>query len=171
MLDDGKTKQALVTLDLLGTDAGTCVESQKLIEKETGIPAANILISGVHAHSACNFAGTTPPTGPQFGNYHSFVVRRIADGVKCAANRLRPAQLACLTAETPEHVFNRRWFLKESTMPPNPFGGIDKVKMNPRSGRPDLVKPAGPTDPTVTILALREPDGRPIAVYSAYSLH
>jgi hypothetical protein len=33
------------------------------------------------------------------------------------------------------------------------------------------VKPAGPTDPTVSILALREPDGRPLAVYSAYSLH
>lgn len=171
VLDDGKTKLALVTLDLLGTDAGTCVESQKLIEKETGIPAANILISGVHTHSACSFGGTTPTNGPPFANYHSLVVRRIADGVKCAANRLRPAQLACLTTQAPEHIFNRRWFLKEGTVPPNPFGGIDKVKMNPISGSPNLVKPAGPTDPTVTIIALREPDGRPIAVYSAYSLH
>jgi hypothetical protein len=56
-------------------------------------------------------------------------------------------------------------------MPPNPFGGIDQVKMNPSGGSPNLVKSAGPTDPTVTILALREPDGRPIAVYSTYSLH
>ncbi|MEN6495754.1 MAG: hypothetical protein ABFD16_15845, partial [Thermoguttaceae bacterium] len=65
----------------------------------------------------------------------------------------------------------RRWFLKPGTVPPNPFGGIDQVKMNPSGGSPNLVKPAGPTDPTVSILALREPDGRPIAVYSAYSLH
>ncbi|MBI5818756.1 MAG: neutral/alkaline non-lysosomal ceramidase N-terminal domain-containing protein [Verrucomicrobia bacterium] len=171
VLDDGKTKLALVTLDLLGSDANTCVEARGLIEKQVGIPAANILISGVHTHSACSFGGTMPLKGPQYDNYHSFVVQRIVDGVQCAANRLRPAQLACLTAQAPEHVFNRRWFQKEGTVPPNPFGGIDKVKMNPRSGSPDLIKPAGPTDPTVTILALREPDGKPIAVYSAYSLH
>ena len=171
VLDDGKTKLALVVLDLLGTEVGMCVEARGLIEKQVGIPSSNILISAVHTHSACSTAGTMPATGPQFANYHSFVVQRIVDGVKCAANRLRPAQLACLTTQAPEHVFNRRWFLKEGTMPPNPFGGIDKVKMNPRSGSSDLVKPAGPTDPTVTILALRDPDGRPIAVYSSYSLH
>ena len=172
VLDDGKTKLALVVLDLLGIDAGTSIEARKLIEKETGIPPANVLISAVHTHSASSAAGDTRiPSGPQFESYHSFVVRRIADGVRCAVNRLRPAQLAYTSVEAPEHVFNRRWFLKPGTMPPNPFGGIDQVKMNPRAGSPDLVKPAGPTDPTVSILAMREPDGRPIAVFSAYSLH
>ncbi len=69
-------------------------------------------------------------------------------------------------------MFNRRhWFVKPGGARPNPFGGIDQVQTNPSAGSPDLVKPAGPTDPTVTILALREPDGRPIAVYSTYSLH
>jgi neutral ceramidase len=172
VLDDGKTKLALVVLDLLGTEVGMCAETRGLIEKEVGIPADNVLISAVHTHSASSVAGKAPAADqPQYADYRAFVVRRIVDGVRCATNRLRPAQLACLTTEAPEHVFNRRWFLKPGTMPPNPFGGIDQVKMNPRSGSSDLVKPAGPTDPTVTILALREPDGRPIAVYSAYSLH
>src|SRR5436305_11842138 len=56
-------------------------------------------------------------------------------------------------------------------MPPNPFGGIDKVKMNPGAGSADLVEPAGPTDPTIPIVALREPGGKPIAVFTTYSLH
>ena len=103
--------------------------------------------------------------------YHTFVARRIADGVQCAVGTLRPAQIAFVTAEVPEHVFNRRWVMKPGTAPPNPFGGIDAVKMNPAPGSPDLVEPAGPTDPTISILALREPGGRPIAVFSAYGLH
>ena len=44
----------------------------------------------------------------------------------------------------PNQVFNRRWFMKEGTVPVNPFGEYDKVKMNPPRGE-NLVKPAGPT--------------------------
>jgi hypothetical protein len=56
-------------------------------------------------------------------------------------------------------------------MPPNPFGTIDKVKMNPAAGSKDLLEPAGPTDPVIPFLAVREPSGRPIALFSTYSLH
>jgi len=68
-------------------------------------------------------------------------------------------------------VFNRRWYLKPGTMPPNPFGGIDLVKMNPGAGNANLVEEAGPTDPTISFLAFREPGGSFISVFSAYSLH
>ena len=175
VLDDGQTKLALVVLDLLGIDYCVSSEARKLIEQELAIPASNVLLSAVHTHSAASALGV--PISSRFvfpqkpDDYQRFVARRIADGVKCAVNRLRPAQLGFTTAQAPEHVFNRRWFLKPGTMPPNPFGGIDQAKMNPPAGSPNLVKPTGPTDPTVSILALREPDGRPIAVFSCYSLH
>ncbi len=172
VLDDGKTKLALVVVDLLGFHYNVSHEARKLIEQESGIPPTNVLISAIHNHSAASALGEKHFEFPQeMDKYQAFVARRIADGVKCAANRLRPAQLGFTTAEAPEHVFNRRWFMKPGTIPPGPFGTIDQVKMNPAAGSPDLVKPAGPTDPTVSILAVREPDGRPIAVYSCYSLH
>ena len=88
-----------------------------------------------------------------------------------AVNNLRPAEIAFGTAEAPEHVFNRRWFMKPGTMPENPFGATDLVKMNPPAGSPNLIEPAGPTDPTISFLAVREPGGKPISVFSAYSLH
>ena len=175
VLDDGQTKLALVVIDLLGIDRCVSLDARELIEKETGIPAANVLISAVHTHSAASALGV--PIAARFvfpqkaDDYQCFVARRIADGVRCAANRMRPAQLGFTTAQAPEHVFNRRWFLKPGTIPPNPFGGIDQAKTNPPAGSPNLVKPAGPTDPTVSILAVREPGGRPIAVFSCYSLH
>lgn len=174
VLDDGKTKLALVVCDLLGLHRSVSLKAREFIEKETGIPAANVLISGTHTHSAVNALG-----GPVRGyfsdleltDYQEFVARRIADGVQRAINLLRPAEIAFGTVDVPEHVHIRRWFLKEGSMPPNPFGKIDKVKMNPGAGNPALVEPAGEPDPTVSIIALREPSGRMISVYTAYSLH
>ncbi len=174
VLDDGKTKLALVVCDLLGLHRSVSVEARKMIEAATGIPAANVLISGTHTHSAVNAIG-----GPvrfyasdmELTDYQKFVARRIADGVRRAINLLRPAEIAFGTVDVPEHVNIRRWFLKEGSMPPNPFGKIDKVKMNPGAGNPALVEPAGEPDPTVSFLALREIGGRMISVYSAYSLH
>jgi hypothetical protein len=43
--------------------------------------------------------------------------------------------------------------------------------MNPPAGSQNLMEPAGPTDPAVSIIAVREPGGEPISVYAAYSLH
>ncbi|MBL9144876.1 MAG: hypothetical protein JNM99_14440 [Verrucomicrobiaceae bacterium] len=174
VLDDGKTKLALVVCDLLGLHRSLSVKARELIEKETGIPAANVLISGTHTHSATNALGGSPRTYSSdydLTDYQKFVARRVADGVRRALNLLRPAEIAFGTVDVPEHVHIRRWFLKEGTMPPNPFGKIDKVKMNPGAGNPNLVEPAGEPDPRVSFMALREPGGRLISVYSAYSLH
>ena len=174
VLDDGKAKLALVVCDLLGLHRSLSVKARELIEKETGIPAANVLISGTHTHSATNALGGSPRTYSSdydLTDYQKFVARRVADGVRRALNLMRPAEIAFGTVDVPEHVHIRRWFLKEGTMPPNPFGKIDKVKMNPGAGNPNLVEPAGEPDPRVSFFALREPGGRLISVYSAYSLH
>jgi hypothetical protein len=174
VLDDGITKLALVVCDLLGLHRSLSVRARELIEAETGIPATHVLISATHTHSAISAM-----SGPvrqytsdlELTDYQKFVARRIADGVRRSIQNLRPAELAFSQIEVPEHVHIRRWFLKEGTMPPNPFGEIDQVKMNPGAGNPNLVKPAGDPDPVLSFIALRERGGPLIAVYSAYSLH
>lgn len=171
VLDDGQTKLALVVCDLLGIHRNVSDEARKLIQKASGIPPECVLISATHTHSATSALGKNRFQHEQeLDEYQRFVAQRIADGVQRAVNNLQPAEIGFGTAEAPEHVFNRRWYLKPGTMPPNPFGGIDQVKMNP-SGSENLVEPAGPTDPTVSFLAVREPGGRPISVFAAYSLH
>jgi hypothetical protein len=53
----------------------------------------------------------------------------------------------------------------------NPFGGFDQVRMNPPTGHPDLIEPAGPTDPEIYFVSVRSTSGRPIALLANYSLH
>jgi Neutral/alkaline non-lysosomal ceramidase, N-terminal len=172
VLDDGQTRLALVACDLVGIHRLVCDEAKKLIHESAGIPRENVLISATHTHSAASALGQDRFRHQEtLDDYQRFLARRIANGVRRAVNNLRPAQIAFGTAQAPEHLFNRRWFMKPGTMPDNPFGGSDLVKMNPPAGSPNLVDPAGPTDPTISFFAVREPGGQPIAVYAAYSLH
>ena len=171
VLDDGQTKLALVTCDVVGLHRLVCDEAKKQIHQHTGIPPSNVLISATHTHSAASVQGQDRIKHTEtLDDYQKFVVQRISDAVRRAVTNLRPAEIGYGTAQAPEHLFNRRWYLKPGTMPENPFGGIDQVKMNPGTG-PNLVEPAGPTDPTISFFAIREPGGRPISLYAAYGLH
>lgn len=172
VLDDGETKIALVVCDLLGLHRSVSIEARRLIEQATGIPPENVLISATHTHSAGTVLGTNRYANEQkLDSYQRFVARRIADGVRRAANLLRPAEIAFGSVDVPEHVHNRRWLMRAGGLAPNPFGQIDRVKTNPPVASPELIEPAGPIDPTVSIIALREPGGRLIATYCVYSLH
>ncbi len=172
VLDDGKSKLALVICDVLGMRRGVSVEARRLIQEAVGIPPENVLIAATHTHSAGTALGDNRyDYDAPLNEYQTFLAHRIADGVRRAHNLLRPAQIAFGTVEAPEHVFNRRWIMKDGTAPVNPFGKIDKAKMNPPRASENLVEPAGPTDPTLSFIALREPEGRLISLFAAYSLH
>jgi hypothetical protein len=172
VLDDGRTKIALVVCDLLGIHRLVSDEARRLIQERIGIPPECVMISATHTHSATSALGKDRLRAEQtLDDYQRFVAKRIADGVTRALNNRRPAELAFGSAEAPEHVFNRRWHMRPGTVPVNPFGGSDLVKMNPPAGSPNLVEPAGPTDPTVSFLAVRGANGAMISVFAAYSLH
>ncbi len=103
--------------------------------------------------------------------YQRFIARRVADTIQRAINQLEPAHLGWGRGSEPSQVFNRRWHVSEEALRRNPFGGVDQVRMNPPAGSPALVRPAGPTDPEIPFISVRAPDGRPIALFAAYSLH
>jgi neutral ceramidase len=172
VLDDGSKKIALVVCDLLGIHRIVSEEARRLILERHGIPVANVMISGTHTHSAPSALGDDRLEPEQKPNeYQAFVIRRIVDGVTRAINNLRPAKLAFGSVDVPEHLFNRRWHMRPGTVPPNPFGQTDIVKMNPPAGSPNLMEPAGPIDPAISIIAVRDLQDRPISIFSAYSLH
>lgn len=174
VLDDGEIRLALVVCDLLGADRAVFDEARRLVTAETGIPGPHLFASCTHTHSATSALGSDrfAPQGPALDEYQRFVARRVADGVRRAVKNLAPAEVGWGVGSEPREVFNRRWHMKPGTVPANPFGEMtDRVKMNPPPASPNLEGPAGPADPEVSVIAVRTPDGRPIAVYASYSLH
>ncbi|MCS7304622.1 MAG: neutral/alkaline non-lysosomal ceramidase N-terminal domain-containing protein [Thermoguttaceae bacterium] len=172
VLDDGQHRIALVIVDNLGLAKEVCDAAKRQIRQHTGIAEEHVLIAATHTHSsiAARPANVLKPEGG-VGPYSQFLARRISDGVRRAVAHLEPTQIGWAVVNVPEHLNNRRWFLKPEVKLTNPFGGLDKVQMNPPAGSPLLVKPAGPVDPELCILAVRSPEGRPIALLANYSLH
>lgn len=172
VLDDGKTQLAMVVCDLLGLHRSLSIEARRLIHEATGIPPTHVMISATHTHSAASALGSSRfvSDGP-LDDYQRFVARRIADGVQRAKNLLRPAEVAFGSVQAPDNILNRRWFIREGTAKPNYFGKFDRVKKVSSPGGPDMTGPAGPIDPAVSFIALREPGGSLISVYAAYSAH
>lgn len=169
VLDNGEMQLAFVVVDSCMLPREISDEAKRLAHQHTGIPAEHILVSATHTHSA-------PTAAPIFqshvdAEYLRFLSVRIADAVRRAVNHLQPAKIGWGVGKVPGQVFNRRWKMKPGTIPPNPFGGIDQVKMNPPAGSPDLIEPAGPTDPDLSIISVQALNGRPIALLANYSLH
>lgn len=168
VLGDGETRLALVVVDSCMVDRELLDRAKARAAKDSGIPVDHMLISSTHTHSA-PFANASNGTAQELA-YQARLETGIASSIVVAAASPQAVSVATGGSPLAEEVFNRRWFLEEGKMPANPFGETtDKVKMNP--GRTHLVKPAGPTDPEVSVLAVKDKRGKPLSLYANYSLH
>ncbi|SDM71293.1 hypothetical protein [Kriegella aquimaris] len=175
VLDDGTTKLVFIIVDNVGLPFNLIDKAKRIIQEETGIKKENIMISATHTHSAVSGHGKGEKRrefveGEDFDEYQTLIIRRIADVARIALVNLEPAEIGWGVGSVPQHVFVRRWKMKPGTPMPNPFGGEDKVVMNP--GHSDnLLEPAAEPDPEVSFISVRSSDGKPIALLANYSLH
>src|SRR5262249_41614738 len=56
--------------------------------------------------------------------------------------------------------FNRRFIMRDQS-----------VSWNPRKQHPDIVRPAGPIDPDVSVFYLETPQAKPVASYINFAMH
>jgi len=169
VLDDGSTKVALVVVDNLGVAPEVHDEAKQIASKKTGMAADRMLICSTHTHSGPS--SNTKEGPPQAVAYRKLLVEGIASAIVQAHEALRPAAVGAAAHPLPDEVFNRRWFLKPGKMPLNPYGGLDMVKMNPGTDPEVLDRPAGPTDPDITVISVQDDRRRPVALFANYSLH
>jgi neutral ceramidase len=172
VLDDGNTTLAFVICDNVGIPREVYDAAREIIAEQTDVPAGNVLFAATHTHSATTARGEVKSAVVEkFTPYQQFLVQRMADVVRIALTNREPARIGWGSVDVPEEVFNRRWFVTDEDALKNPFGGVDKVRMNPSRGSASLLRPAGPIDPEVSFLSVQSTDGRPICLMANYSLH
>ncbi|MBD3672304.1 MAG: neutral/alkaline non-lysosomal ceramidase N-terminal domain-containing protein [Planctomycetaceae bacterium] len=172
VLDDGKVKLGLVLCDNVGIPVEVFDRAKELVQQATGLPPSHLLLASTHTHSATTARGPCKVIREtELTDYQKFLAQRISDGVRRAMAQLEPARIAWGKIDEPSEVFNRRWHVLDTALLTNPFGGIDRVRMNPPRGSAVLDRPAGPIDPEISFISVQSRDGRPISLLANYSLH
>lgn len=160
VLDNGEEAYAIVVCDLIALAKQDADAAKVEASRLTGIPAEHIFISCTHTHYGPATMGALGT--PRDDAYMETAMLRVADSVRLAQNRLVPAEAGVASTSVPGETFNRRWHLKDG-----------KVEANFRLGYEsrEAIRPAGPTDPEVLVMAVRDRDRQPIALLANYSLH
>ena len=149
---------ALVGIDALFVTAEITAKARRRIRTEAGILGDNVLIGASHTHSggpivSC-FETEADPA------YADLVADRIAEAVIAANARLHGAEIGVGTGHEPSISFNRRFLMRDG-----------RQMTHPGKGNVDIVRPAGPIDPDVGVLAARDPGGTLMGVFVNFACH
>jgi hypothetical protein len=103
VLENGKTRVAIVSIDNIGWPAYLGDRSRKLIK---GVAPENILIGVTHAHSCPDAYGFTDEKGNTGADlkYLDWCVTQIADAVNEAVSKLEPASLKTAVGKAKERI-------------------------------------------------------------------
>ncbi|HZT81997.1 MAG TPA: hypothetical protein VFA26_17355, partial [Gemmataceae bacterium] len=161
---DGATPVALVGIDTLFVTRPTVDAARRAIQKATKIPGDNVLVGASHTHSGGPIASCLG--SDEDPKYTDRVTAGITKAVTDAWNALHACAIGVGIGAENSIAFNRRFLMrdgKEITHPGKP--GTPHHK--------DIVAPAGPTDPSVGILAVRSPgpNGKLAGVVVNFACH
>jgi hypothetical protein len=157
VLEQGKTKFAFVFCDLIGITTEVSTAARKLASAATGIPFENILIAATHSHTGPLFYGFQHTyflnkaialkgvDEHEKTDYPDFLTHQIKRVIVEANEGVKPIEIETGMAEQTGLSFNRRYYMKNGT-----------VLFNPGPLNPDIAGPAGPIDPAVGILLIRD---------------
>ncbi len=125
VFDDGETKAAVVTTDLIGFEYASIKAIREKVENTTDIPGKNVLISASHTHAgpAIMYLGIDPVDE----DYVRELEKKIAGVVRMANAELQPITIGYGIGEMDFNV-NRRLTTSPGQTPmlPNPDGIVDR---------------------------------------------
>ncbi|MEO8269523.1 MAG: neutral/alkaline non-lysosomal ceramidase N-terminal domain-containing protein [Aureliella sp.] len=166
VLDDGTTRVALVSLDLIKTTAKFVNEARQRIASESGIPAEAVMIAATHSHTGPVIASGSDREddfggqSPEVVEYTARLPESIALAVADAVANLQPVKVSGVTGHCEGIAFNRRFHMHDGSVGWNPG------KLNPK-----IVRAAGPVDEDIPSLLFTDLAGERKAALVNYSIH
>ena len=169
-LDDGSTRLVLVVVDTLFVPRDLCDQAKEAASKRTGVPTKNMLISAIHTHAGGSLVGCLgTDADPQ---YVEQVRPQLARCIEKAVGNLQPAQIGWSSVAHSEGTHNRVFIRRPDCIGEDPFGAKTiRIMMHPGYQNPQYIGPSGPVDDELSLLAVRSPAGKPIALLANYSMH
>ena len=174
VFEQGGVKTAIVECDVVSMPGDVATKARAAGEKATGIPVRGTSRSrATHSHTGPLFTGPLAKLWSEQAaakketdsattfDYPALLAEKVAQAIEQAAKAARPVTLSAGAVEETRLSFNRRFFMKDGS-----------VRFNPGRLNPDIVRPAGPIDPQVNILLLRDMEsGRSLGSITNFALH
>lgn len=169
----GRERAALVICDLTAMSREVADRARVLAAAKTGIPADHISIGATHTHGGVLYydvrnrlwheqavkAKGNDPHRPI--DYPAFLAGKCAEAIEKAHARAVPVRLTGGVVRQPGLAFNRRYHMKDGT-----------VVFNPGKRNPNIVGPAGPSDPEFhLVFAADAKTTRPLGMLSVFAMH
>ncbi len=175
VFDDGSRRVALVGVDGIGIHGEMVASARSEIQKRTGIEPAAIMVAASHSHSSGPLHGIMPgqydhasPLVQKLAyehsictdlKYYDLVLHQVIEAV-CDADASRCKVRGGAGKGIEDTVaFNRRFRMTNGL-----------TFTHPGQGNPDIVEPAGPTDPEVGVIGAWNEDGQLIGLRRQFRL-
>jgi len=169
VLSQGDVTLAIVVNDMCIIDQPVYDQAKDWIRREINIPPDHVLMSATHSHATPRVMRISD--GPLDRDYRDLIARRMADAVIAAYRHLAPAKLGFGSFDQSDYVVCRRSLCKVGSVSANPFGVTGERVKSVAGSSNQILKPAGPVDPQVSVLSVQHTDGTPLGLVANFSVH
>ena len=160
VLEAGGVRAAVVACDLTSIPVRIIAAARAEVAKVCSVPPENVMITATHTHTGPNirpknFRSATPEQLEIATAYLERLPKLIADSVRAAEAKLADARPQAAMGEVHGIAFNRRYVMKDGRV----TGSVGKEPGD--AGQ--IVRPAGPVDPSLPLVYFESADGKPLA--------
>lgn len=184
VFQEGENMAALVVCDVIGITREFSSEVRLEVSQQTDIPYGNIIVAATHTHTGPVFhtddgsVSNNPDVGyplEEYVNkkrtgeltdgdedsYEAILLRNVTRALMEAHDAMVQVDIESGSGKAEGLSFNRRFVMSDG-----------RVRTNPGVGNPDIIRPAGPIDPEVGIILLRNSsDNKPLAGLINFANH